>query len=250
VHGPFSRYAGRVFVLYVLLAAIAVVAVDLRPVLIPTAIISLAFVATGRIVFLPMRAQVRFPWPAVANAAKEPGVIIVNGEAFPRLGYEQQLLVEMSTRGLTQLLSCSILALAALYVMLSGHYKNATPMDIGAFQAEIICISGATVLRTCLRWFEERKFLRVARFTFGSILRRNSGFVRSDTTYQFLDQNGERRGGSGPLPNDSKDNLVLVLYRPNDPDANAIQGSFAFHHFRVGLLPGRRMTAVGAGAER
>jgi hypothetical protein len=248
-HGSLSRHAGIVLVLYALLAGIAVIAVDLRLLLIPASGIALGLVAAGLVVFRPLRVHVRIPWPAQTDPEDEPGVIVVNGKSCPFLGYEQELLVAVGVRRPTELLSCSLLAVAALYVMLSGRGLGSAGSQIGAFDAEFICIAGCMVLVTCLRWFTERQFLRSARITFGSILGVDPGFYRSGVTYQFFDQNQERRGGKGPLPRHGNDNVVLVFYRPDDPDTNTIHGAFAFHQFGVELLPGRRKTAFEAGVQ-
>jgi len=243
-----SRYAFGVLLVYVVAAAVAVVAVDLRLVLLPAACAALGLVAAGLLVFRPLRFHVRLPWPAQSDPEQEPGVIVVNGESCPMVGYEQELLVAVRTTSMKKLLACSLLAVASLYVMLLRPRLGTSGVQIGIFETEVICIAGCTVLITCLRWFTERQFLRSASITFGSILGTDPGLLRRGVIYQFFDQSQERRGGHGPLPKHEEDNVVVVLYRRNDPDVNAIHGAFVFHEFRVGLLPGRRKLTAEAGA--
>ena len=248
LRGSLSAQAGIISVLYVLLSAIAIVVVDLRLVLIPTACAVLGLVVGGFVVYRPVKAGLVLGWPAQTASEDELGVIVINGEPCPFQGYEQDLLVEIRPRRLSELLACSVLAASTLYFLLSGNGMNTTGFQIGAFEAEIICMTGFVVLLRSLRWFTERRFLRFSRLAFGSILGIDPGFFSRGLTYQFFDQKGERRGGRGPLSSVT-DNVVLVLYRPTDPDMNTVQSAFVFHCFRIGLLPGRRKTALGTGAE-
>jgi len=162
-------------------------------------------------------------------------------------GYEQDWLVAVRTRRLAELLGCCLLAGASFYFMLT-HGTGEAGSPIGGFEAEIICLCGFMVLLTSLRWFTERRFLRLSRITFASILGTDPGFLRQGLAYQFFDLQGERRGGNGPrsAPND---NAVLVFYLPCNPDVNAVHGAFAFHSFSVRLLSGRRKIAAAAGVE-
>ena len=66
-----------------------------------------------------------------------------------------------------------------------------------------------------LRWFSERRFLRGAFSAVGVILSRNPGFQRERITYQFLDHDRQRHGGTGPIWNRYRDNAVIVFYRPD-----------------------------------
>jgi len=241
-------HAGIVAIVYVILAAISVVAVDLRLVLIPTATAVLALIAGGFVVFRPLKTGVVLPWPVQSDTADEPPVIVINGEPCPLRGYEQDLVVAVRVRRLAELLGCCLLAGASLYFILAREIGGEAGSQIGGFEAEIICMCGLVVLLTSLRWFTERRFLRLSRIALGSILATDPGFIRQGLTYQFFDQQGERRGGRGPLSN-AGDNLVLVLYWPSDADVNTVHGAFAFHKFHVGLLPGRRKVSVAAGAE-
>jgi hypothetical protein len=248
LHGSLSGHAGVVAVLYTVVSAIAVVAIDLRLVLIPTATAVLGLIVGGFLIFRPLNTGVVLPWPARSNPADEQAVIVVNGQPCPFQGYEQDFVVTIRVRRLMELLGCCLLAGAALYVILTQPMGDHGP-QIGGFEVEIICICGLVVLLTSLRWFTERRFLRSSRIAFGSILGVDPGFFRRGLTYQFFDQQGERRGGRGPLNNEN-DNAVLVLYRADDADVNTVHGAFVFHDFRVGLLPGRRKVTVGAGVQK
>jgi hypothetical protein len=243
-----SQYARIVGATYVVMASIAVIAIDLRVVLIPTACAVLGLIAAGFIVFRPLRSRTAIAWPAQPDYEGELGVVVISGEPCPFQSYEQDLLIEIRLRRTGELLACFLLAAAALLVMLSDQNASGAHISIGPFEAELICMTGGVALLTSLRWLSERRFLRAARITLGSIIGIDPGFVRRRVVYQFLDQMLERRGGEGPFPNDSTDNAVIVLYRPGDPDTNATQGSFIFHSFRIGVLPGRRRATSQEGA--
>jgi hypothetical protein len=241
-------HAGVAAIVYVVLSAIAVVVIDLRLVLIPTAGTVLGLIVGGFVIFRPLRTGVVVAWPAQSDPENQQVVIVINGQPCPFQGYEQDLVVAVRVRRLAELFSCCLLSGGALYFMFSAHGTGETVSQIGGFEAEIICICGLVILLTSLRWFTERRFLRRSRIALGSILAMDPGFFRQGLTYQFFDQQGDRRGGKGPLikPND---NAVLVLYWPSDADVNTAHGSFAFHDFSVGLLPGRRKVGVDAGAQ-
>jgi hypothetical protein len=243
-----SGHASVVAIVYVVLSAIAVVVIDLRLVLIPAACAVLGLIVGGFVIFHPLRTGIVVAWPAQSDPENEHAVIVINGQPCPFQGYEQGFVVAVRVRRLAELFSCCLLASGALYVMLSAHSTGKTGAQIAGFEAEIICICGLLVLLASLRWFTERRFLRRSRIAPGSILAIDPGFFRQGLTYQFFDQQGERRGGKGPLikPND---NTVLVLYWPSDADVNTAHGAFAFHDFNVGLLPGRRNVAVEAGTQ-
>lgn len=238
LHGSLSGHAGGFAIVYVILSAIAVIAVDLRLVLIPTACAVIGLVLGGFMMFRPLRTGVVLAWPAQLDSTEEQAVIVINGQPCPFQGYEQSLVIVVVARHLAELLGCCLLAGAVLYFLLTRN-MGAAASQIGGFEAEIICICGFLLLLTSLRWFTERRFLRSSRIAFGSILSVDPGFFRQGLTYQFFDQQGERRGGRGPLSS-PVDNAVLVLYWPNDADVNTVHGAFAFHSFNVGLLPGRR----------
>jgi len=242
---PLYKHLGVVAVLYVLLAAIAVIAIDLRIVLIPAACAVLALASAGLAVF-PLRGGSVIPWPAKSEEVSE--VIVINGQPCPFQGYEQELLLEIRPSHLPELLACVVLAAVTLYVALSGNNFDAVGSFFGSYDAEIICIAGGAVLMTAYRWFSERLFLRSSRIRFGTILGITRGYPRSSISYQFFDEKGERRGGTGKLPSDTVDNIVLVLSNRRDPDANTNHGEFFFHKFRIGVLPGRRKIGVELGA--
>ncbi len=241
LRGHLSGHAGAVAVAYVALSAISVVAIDLRLILIPTSVAIIGLIVGGFLVFRPLRTGVVLPWPARENTAEEQAIIVINGQPCPFQGYEQDLVVAVHVRRLAELLACSIVASITLYLILSGEIRE-TASQIGALEAEVICICGLLALLTSLRWFTERRFLRLSRIAFGSFLAIDPGFIRQGLTYEFFDQQRERRGGRGPLSRVG-DTAVLVLYWPRDADVNVPHGAFAFHNFKIGLLPGRRKVA-------
>jgi len=248
LNGSLSEKSGLIAILYVVLSGIAVVSVDLRLVLIPTAFAVLGLVVGGFLIIRPLKVEAVLPWPARSDLEDDLAVIVINGQPCPLQGYEQDLLVEIRPRRLTELLGGALLAAVSLYVMLSTHGAGDSGYEIGAFEAELICMAGLMILLTSLRWFTERYFLWSSRFAFGSILGRDPGFFRRGLSYQFFDQHGDRRGGRGPLQNE-QDSVVLVLYRSSDADKNTAHGAFMFHAFNISLLPGRRKVMIGAGAQ-
>jgi hypothetical protein len=207
-------------VLYVLLAAISVVAIDLRLLLVPAASAVLVLVAAGFVVFRPFRTVMAIPWPAHSETEGEQTPVVINGNACHCQGYEQDLLIEIVTRHLLELLTCLLLAGATLCAIGVNMWRSNHFPQIGAFQAEFICMAGLV----------------------------DHGPLRRVVAYQFFDQQHERRGGRGPLLNDA-DNVILVIYWPADPDTNVSHGAFRFHRFRVQLLPGRRKVTMHTGVD-
>src|SRR5579863_3719079 len=137
---PLFKHAGVIAVLYTLLAAIGVIAIDLRVVLIPTACAVLALGAAGLGVF-PLRGGTLIPWPASAGGDYDAGVIVINGKPCPFQGYEQELLIEIRPTHLPELLACLALAAGTLYVALTNRSMNLFENQIGPYDAEIICIA-------------------------------------------------------------------------------------------------------------
>jgi hypothetical protein len=227
-------------VLYLLLAAVAVIAIDLRIVLIPAACASLALCIGGFVVFRRLNGALSIPFPARDDHATLRGHIVLEGIELTFQGYDQELIVAVRIQHLIELLGCLALAGTALYVMTSSLFQGpASGSDIGAYEAELICGAGLAVLEVNLRWFQERWYLRRSYYTVGALLSIDPGFFRRGITYQFLDNQNERRGGCGPFWGRRSDNLVLVLYDPKNPDTNIAHGAFLFHKFNVALIPSR-----------
>ena len=233
---PSTRIVG---ILYCLLAVLALVGIDLRIVLIPAACASLFLVTAGMIVFRPLRGAFFLPWPAVDDRSQDSPPVVILGSALPFQGYEQELMVTVGVRHFLELIACTLIAATALYFMTMSRFagENQESLGIGALQAEMICAAGLAVLLLSLRWFMERRALRYSRYTLGTIIARDPGFSRRGMAYQFLDSQGERRGGRGPLS--LTDNAVLVLYNSKHPDTNLIPGSLLFHRFTLTLIPAR-----------
>ena len=143
-------------VLYVLLAAISVVAIDLRLLLVPAASAVLVLVAAGFVVFRPFRTVMAIPWPAHSETEGEQTPVVINGNACHCQGYEQDLLIEIVTRHLLELLTCLLLAGATLCAIGVNMWRSNHFPQIGAFQAEFICMAGLVALLVALRWFTER----------------------------------------------------------------------------------------------
>jgi hypothetical protein len=230
-----------VSVCYILLAAVSVVAIDLRIVLIPAACASLALAAAGIFVFRRMSGALAIPWAAMASDVEPQGFVVIEGTPLPFQGYDQELIVMVRVRHLLELLACVVLSGITLYVMIFVPIigTSSAALQVGAYEAEFICGVGLAVLLVSLRWFVERRVLGRSHYTIGTLLGRDPGFFRRGITYQFWDNNGERRGGRGPLWGRGDDNAVLVLYDPNDPDANTAHGAFLFHRFNLALISGR-----------
>ena len=231
-----------VAVLYVVLAAISWVVTDLRLLLIPTAVASLALFVLGLLVFRRFRGIISLKWPTVENDM-EWAPLVIDGQECPFLGYDQELIGALSVRHFSELLACALLAAATLYVLLfhsvTWNFGPATYF----YGAEFVCFAGWIVLAACMRWFAERWFIGKSRYTLGTILTMDPGFFRRGVTYQFFVGGNDRRGGRGPLWGKGEYNAVIVLYDPQDPDKNAPHGGFVFHSFAIGLAPARRPAA-------
>ncbi len=237
-----STYAPIVAVVYVVIAAIAFVLVDLRFVLMPATCASVILFGVGLAIFRRWRGILSIPWPTAQDTEGSLGVVVIDDTACPFLGYDQELLAEIHVRHFLELIACALLAGTALFVMIFVPlgWEHSAGLQISIFEAEFICFTGWIVLMANLRWFVERRFLRRSHYTIGTILGKDPGFFRRGVTYQFFDHRGERRGGRAPLGNGAKDNAVLVLYDPTDPDTNTAHEGFLFHAFRVNLIPKRR----------
>lgn len=232
---------GILSVLYVVLAAVSVVVIDLRVVLIPAAILTLVLTAGGLVAFRHLRGALAIPWPAILSSDEIQTTATIEGTPLPFQGYAQEIIVVIRIRRVLELTAAAFLSVAALCAMffLANEPSFASAVPTGVFQVELICMVGLVVLVQSLRWFLERRFLARSRCTIGTILGGDPGFFRRSLTYGFFDQNRERRGGQGAWPLNSKDNLVLVLYDPRDPDTSMTQRGFHFHGFSLKLIPGR-----------
>jgi hypothetical protein len=237
----FRTTAVTVAVVYGVVAAIAVVAIDLRIVLIPAACASLALTLGGLLVFRHLSGALALPVPAREDHAELEGAIIIEGTRLTFQGYDQELVVAVRVRHFVELLVCAVLAAGALYLMAFSPLIGGSnsELEIGGYEAELICGTGLAVLLVSLRWFQERWRLRSSAYAIGYLLTVDPGFLRRGITYQFFAPPGERRGGHGPLWGGSNDNAVLVLYDPNNPDTNVAHGGFVFHRFALALIPRR-----------
>jgi hypothetical protein len=238
-----------VAVFYILLAALSVVLIDLRIVLVPAAYASIILTIAGFLVFRRLSGALAIPWPARRDSQSQ-SVIVIEETALPFEGYDQELIVAVQVRHLPELLACVALSAAALWVMVFVPNVEAgvAALQIGAYEAELICGIGLAVLVVGLRWFSERRILSRSRYTVGILLTRDPGFLRRGITYQYWDNERDRRGGQGPLWGRGSDNAVLVLYDPKNPDQSTTHGAFLFHKFRLALIParGRRETTVNS----
>jgi hypothetical protein len=188
-----------------------------------------------------MSGALAIPWPATASNAEPQGTLVIEGAPLPFQGYDQELIVMLRVRHLSELLACVGLSGLTLYVMIFVPIAGAgrAELRIGPYEAELICGTGLAVVLISLRWFVERRILHRSHYTVGTLLGRDPGFFRRGITYQFRDNKGERRGGRGPLWGHGNDNAILVLYDPDDPDSNTAHGAFLFHKFSVTLIPSR-----------
>jgi hypothetical protein len=236
-----QTYARLISVCYILLAAVSVVAIDLRVVLIPAACASLALAGAGVLVFRRISGAIAIPWAAIARDVEPQSTVVIEGTPLPFQGYDQELIVALRVRHLAELVACVVLSGVTLYVTIFVPIAGvgSAGLQIGAYEAELICGIGLAVVLVNLRWFVERRVLSRSHYTIGTLLGRDPGFFRRGITYQFWDNKGERRGGRGPLWGRGNDNAVLVLYDPKDPDANTVHGAFLFHRFALALIPAR-----------
>jgi len=230
-----------VSVVYVVAAAIAVIAIDLRIVLIPAACASLVLTSGGLIVFRRLSGALALPVAARKDHADLQHSIVIEGTELAVQGYDQELIVAVRVQHLVELLACAALAGLALYLMAFSPLigRSNSELEIGGYEAELICGAGLAVLLVSLRWFQERWRLSSSAYAIGYLLTVDPGFFRRGITYQFFDRKGERRGGHGPLWGRPNDNAVLVLYEPKDPDTNIAHGAFVFHKFALALIPSR-----------
>jgi hypothetical protein len=237
----FRTTALTVGVIYVIVAAIAVVAIDLRIVLIPAACASLGLTVGGLVVFRRLSGALALPVPAREDHAELQGSIIIEGTPLTFQGYDQELIVAVRVQHLVELLTCTALAGLALYLMVFSPLigRSNSELEIGGYEAELICGTGLAVLLVSLRWFQERWRLRSGSYAIGYLLAVDPGFLRRGITYQFFAPPGERRGGHGPPWGRPNDNAVLVLYDPKNPDTNVAHGGFVFHRFALALIPSR-----------
>lgn len=195
------------------------------------------FVA-GLTYFPRLRSAFTIPWPAIVPG--EPVErIVIEDVACPRKEYDQELVVVLTTRRLPELVATISLASATAVLIIMGK-MSAPPFLIqgwGLLGLEFACLSAWAILLINVQWFSERQFLRSAYWAFSLISTRGSGFPQRETTYQFLDHNGQRIGGRGPLWGHQRDNAAIVFYRPDDPEKNVVHGALLFHKLRIHLIP-------------
>jgi hypothetical protein len=238
-------------VFYILLAAVSVVFIDLRIVLIPTASGCIILLLAGFLVFRRLSGALAIPWPASSRDSQPQGVIVIEETALPFEGYDQELIVAVHVSHLPELLACVALSAAALWVMIfvPNIEEGVFGLQIGAYEVELICGIGLAVLVVSVRWFAERRILSRSHYTVGILLTRDPGFLRRGITYQYWDNKHDRQGGQGPLWGRGSDNAVLVLYDPKNPDQSTTHGAFLFHRFRLALIParGRQEAAIKSG---
>ena len=230
-----------VSVIYLLLVCASLVIQDLRIVFVPAAAAISAFFLAGFAVFPRLRGAFSIPWPNAKSGQSELGLIIQE-TPLPFRGYEQDLIVHFRLRRLLELAAAATLAAAALLAIALGTV-SAEPLIHGfsLFVLESLCIAGWIFLLLSTRWLFERWFLPRSRVTIGEILGRDPGFLRAGVSYQFFDDNRERRGGRGSLGSGT-DNAVLVFYDPKNPDKNSCQTGIRFHQLKLELVPRQRET--------
>jgi len=226
---------------YIMIAAIAVVAIDLRIVLVPAATASLLLFVGGLLIFRRHRAALILPWPASEDEGGSSDVVIIDGVELPLQSYEQELIVAFRSRHIVELVGCCVVAAAALYFMLFSSLlrEEGAGDHIGAYQAELICGAGLGILLANLRWFSERRILCSSHFTVGTVVGAGESSNRRWVTYQFFDASRDRRGGREYVWTRSYGNAVLVLFNPNNPDSNTVHCASLFHEFRFCLMPSR-----------
>ena len=173
-------------VLFALLGAFSLIIVDLRYLLLPTACVSLLLFVAGLIYFPRLRSAFTIPWPAI-----EPGEpverIVIEDIACPRKEYDQELVVVLTTRRLTELIATVTLASATAALVITGR-MSAPPFLMqgwGLLGLEFACLSAWAILLMNVHWFSERQFLRNAYWAFSLISTKGSGFPRREITYQF-----------------------------------------------------------------
>jgi len=232
-----------VSIAYLILVCVSLVAQDLRYAFVPAAGTIVLFFLSGFAVFRRVGGAFAIPWPASLDGTS-PSEVVIQGAPLPFRGYDQDLIITFQVRRLPELLGVASLATLTLTAILLGRV-SAEPLIHGfsLFRLEILCIAGWQFLILNLRWLSERRFLPGSHVTLGQIVSRDPGFVRAGITYQFFDDENERRGGHGPFKRETTDNAVLVFYDPKDPDRNMTQGAFRFHRFDLGLIPNQGTTA-------
>ncbi|MGA8764087.1 MAG: hypothetical protein WB562_14570 [Candidatus Sulfotelmatobacter sp.] len=214
-----TPHARLLSVIYGLMAAVSIIAMDLRIALVPAAFVSLALFIGGLSIFRRWSGAFSIPWPvADEDSTNSPSVVIL-GTPCPLQGYEQELVVHLRTRRLAELLACALLAAASLFVVFTVpiSWQALFGPAWTLYAAEFACGVGWIILLANLRWLNERLFLRRSWKVIGTIIGMDPDFFRRGITYQFFDHRQERRGGRGPLRHRG-DNAVLVFYDPRDPD--------------------------------
>lgn len=172
------------------LAAASVVVIDLRVVLIPSAVLALTLTAAGFVTFRHLRSALTIPWPAIPMADEIQSTATIQGTALPFQGYAQEIIVMIRIRRALELAAVGALAAAVLFTILflANEPSFASAVPTGVFQVEFICIVGLVVIVQSLRWFLERLFLARSRCTIGTIVGGDPGFFRRSLTYGFFDQ--------------------------------------------------------------
>lgn len=232
-----------VSVTYLLLVCTSLVIEDLRVAFIPATIAVLGFLFAGFAVFRKLVGAFSIPWPTSRSGEAELGIIIQE-TPLPFRGYEQELIIKFRVRRLLELGAIAAVAAATLLAIALGTV-SAEPLIHGfsLLALESVCIAGWTFLILSARWLLERRFLPESHVTVGEIFRRDPGFLKAGITYQFFDDNRERRGGRGPLGSET-DSAVLIFYDPKNPDKNFCQAALRFHKLELELIPRQGTSGV------
>jgi len=113
---------------------------------------------------------------------------------------------------------------------------------LGVFHTvEAITFLGVFVLLSSLKWLVECTRLRGTSLALAWCIGPPTGGMSNRLAFNFIDQNGDRRGGTSPVlirPTESDpDNLLLVFFQKADPDDNISQHALSFHQVDIALAP-------------
>lgn len=214
--------------------------VDLRALVLSTAIICILSIVLGILLFPHLHATFLISLP-ISEVLEDGPPVVIRGQEFRISPWQKVLVCTLTPTRIDRLFEILVASGAAIVIIRTGHYSGESLQNgLGIFRVEAIIFAGWFALLWSFQWLKECFRLRSAGVAIAGSIGR--GWGRSESvTYNFFDHDGNRRGGSSRIP-DSKDehpedNAMVVFFSISDPDDNVSQHALRFHSLQVTLAP-------------
>lgn len=235
-----SKVVAISVLLYTLGAIASCVLEDFRVLFFGTAVVCLIAIVTGSLVFPLKATEFLVELPISDKTIND--CLVIAGQEFRVSPYRKVLVCRLSTSNLQRLFASVAVSVGTLYVLTTGHYSSAPFKEPGGlFGLESITLLGLYLLLNSLQWLVECARLSGTALALAWSIGPPTGGMSGKLTFNFIDHNGDRRGGTSPLPpkkgDANPDNLLLVFFREDDPDDNISQHALRFHRLSIELAP-------------